>query len=62
MKSELITPQMIARAPNVINMKPSVYSHEMQCVKGAASGAFTVTFNATQTFDYKGAPKDSDND
>lgn len=65
---ELITPLMIATTPmQITDVAPLKYDHATQAAVPAEMKEFqtaqrTVTFNATQTFDYNGRPKDADND
>jgi hypothetical protein len=71
MIAELITPLVIATAPQTIQtVEPIVYSHEkQQAMVVVEKGEKTElaqyrppTWNGTQTFDYSGRPKDADND
>ncbi len=63
---ELITPLMIATTPMQIkDVEPLKYDHATQTTE--VKEGFTVaqrwpTYNATQTYDYNGRPRDADND
>ena len=57
-----ITPAQIAQPKTTLDVGSQVYSHETQSSQGKAGAIYMVTFNATQTFNSKGQPSDSDND
>ncbi len=60
MIAEIITPLMLATTPLKIDVDKPVYSHVEQ--KQIVAQYRPATYNATQTFDYSGRPRDSDND
>jgi hypothetical protein len=61
---ELLTPLMLATAPIRIDVAEPKYDHQSQKNIRVAewSDLKQITFNGTQTFNYKGQPNDSDND
>ena len=57
-----VTPTMLARAKVRVHVDQcSIYSHERQS-GGVSDPIRMVTFNATQTCDFRGNPRDHDND
>jgi hypothetical protein len=62
MIAEIITPLMLATVPLKIEVDQAKYSHVEQKQVVAQFTTRPVTFNATQTFDANGRPRDSDND
>ena len=61
-KSRKLTPTAIARPKISLNVPDHSYNHETQTVHGDSLVIFATTWNATQTFDSNGRPKDKDND
>ena len=68
---EMITPLILATAPAVVTVPEVKYDHLLQVSKRVdvktgrpveVAQYRPVTFNGTQTFDYQGKPRDSDND
>lgn len=66
---QLITPLMIAATPmQITDVAPLKYDHATQATVPAEMKEFQTaqyrptTFNATQTYDFNGRPKDADND
>ena len=68
---ELITPLILATAPTVVTVPEVKYDHVLQVsrqVEVKSGQPVQVaqykqpTFNGTQTYDYQGKPRDSDND
>ena len=57
---ELITPLMLATAPVTVNLPKSDYSHQAQA--SSQQVAQRTTYSGTRTYDYRGQPRDSDND
>jgi len=55
----MLTYEDLAAAPTRIQLDKSTYSHETQRGLG---NQMNTTFNGTQTFDFNGHPKDSDQD
>lgn len=60
---ELLTPLLLATAPVRINVPQGSYNHQTQ-VSSYSDGLTGngITYNGTQTFDFRGRPNDSDND
>ena len=58
-REQMLTYEDLASTPTRINLSESTYSHVTQIGSGAH---MNVTFNGTQTFDFNGHPKDSDQD
>lgn len=64
----LLTPLMLAVAPIQIDVGTLTYDHvSQQSSEGSSASTMatstpTSTYNGTQTFDYQGHPKDSDQD
>lgn len=57
-----IKPSDLAKPKVKLDVSRQVYDHRTQTSIGDSSIVFAITWNATQTFDHKGNPKDSDND
>ncbi|WP_146180616.1 hypothetical protein [Limnohabitans curvus] len=58
----MFTVHELATEPTKINLKEVDYSCETQTRFNIGNEALAITWNATQTFDHNGKPKDSDND
>ena len=68
---ELITPLILATAPTVVTVPEVKYDHVLQVSRQVEVNSGQPvqvaqyqqpTFNGTQTYDYQGKPRDSDND
>ena len=57
-----VTPVALGRAKVRVDLPTPTYSHERQASLRPTGRIYMTTYNATQTFDIKGNPKDSDND
>ena len=60
----LITPMLIASEPMAITIDEiqTKYSHDQQTVVSLNDTPIHMTSSGTQTFDFTGKPRDSDND
>jgi hypothetical protein len=56
---ELITPLILATAPQVTDVNNNNYNHQLQGFTGAKE---QIAYSSTRTYDYKGMPWDSDFD
>lgn len=54
---ELITPLVLATAPQVADVNNNNYNHQAQVFTGAKE---QIAYSSTRTFDYNGRPNDSD--
>jgi putative ATP-grasp target RiPP len=67
---ELITPLILATAPTTITVPEVKYDHvlqvsrqvEVKTGRPVEVAQRPTTWNGTQTYDYNGKPRDSDND
>jgi hypothetical protein len=57
-----VTPRDLADAKICIDVTGRKYSHVTQTGVDQAGAISTITWNATQTYNTNGQPKDSDND
>lgn len=57
-----ITPHDLCQPKIKIGVEKLTYSHESQSMHGDSNVIYMVTYNATQTFDQGGKPRDKDND
>jgi hypothetical protein len=60
---ELITPLMLASAPQAVTAGSPMYDHASQSAYGSNKSAnVVVSYASTQTYDFQGRPNDSDMD
>ena len=62
MQARKLRPEDISRPAVRIDLQEMKYDHAMQVSLIEGDRITMVTFNATQTFDSRGNPRDSDND
>jgi hypothetical protein len=56
---ELITPLILATAPQVTDVNNNNYNHQLQ---GFTGEKVKIAYQSTRTYDYNGNPRDSDFD
>jgi hypothetical protein len=62
MTTTLASPKSLSVRPLGVTIPSSTYRHNEQRRFDSSNQPMMITFNATQTFDGSGRPKDSDND
>jgi hypothetical protein len=58
----MLSAHELSSLPTRIQLANSEYSQHDQRLAGEVNRELTITWNATQTFDYNGRPADNDND
>ncbi len=62
MSEDIVNPLDLASDPVRIDFPEIAYDHKSQIAQVPGNHKLFTTWNRTRTYDYKGNPKDSDND